>query len=1664
MTAAPAPSLLDILSAPAVWPAAAGASVVVLTPALDRVLWSNGGGRALLGAMSQDSSFSLAALSSPSARQVAAARRSVETQSSARVMLRPVGQAFGKPVVADLVRTVLGASATPVVVLTADTGRRADMSESLQAQRILADCGIATEDAGDAAVFGPSGLVAGTIGSISPEAAATAARQFLDGSEAVTETAIGDHVMTFGRVGERLALALLRPQPAAVEVDPETAERPAATDTADEDDARSSGTETVTPSVGAFSVRRQKLPAGRRRMDISTLIQSWHRRDTTPAGLTPPGDDEASIDPAAGAVSSADAFPTEEGIAAASHDDDGRAIPSSETEGEPVSDGENLDARQPEPDGSEEAVASSEAEVSAATEFVASADRVVAAEDASEPDEVTVSDSSPAHSGGSELLPHGATATESAETLFPTADDDGREPEASPAPEAGGEDAADLTSTDTTGRDAAEIAPVDFTASEDAPLTAADGDAATAEAEAGSDAAGAAVEPFVEQLTSEPDGRTDGSGADASLAATDAQADQVVAPGDASEPLEPVGTVPADVVPQDDHPSDPMADVDPIAAAGDEQSAIFDGDPVDDGGEVARAGADAPVEGSSDAAESGYPEADITLSDDMPVTAEAETAGRPEAEADPAEATMVGAAPAETVEDGQSTADELIDGESLPSSETTEAEAAEALRAETVDRQPEPDDATTELEPTQDDASDDADAALLSAADAHAGSQHLSEGDGAPVGEDAGEPELASDEGHIRTAASTDPADGEDRFAAMQDDAATAGETAAMIDPAAAVESEPDDIAPEEAAAPAPAGDGAAAEATPDEAADATPQQAESGIFVPRFDTPPVRFVWQIDRDGRFRSLSPEFAAAVGPRSADVIGRSFREVAQVFGFDAEGEITRLLDRRDTWSGRSILWPVEDSARKVPVDLAALPVYARDRSFDGFRGFGILRMSEAVEDPERIGEILSGRLAAPDRSAQPSEIDGSEAVGSPEQLHAPSGAGPEGTSADDASTSSELVISKPVFRTISTETPPPFGRRMEPPAEQPSDDSAPSKIIRFEDRRRPREGMLSSAEEAAFRFIGETLGGRAEPDEAGPAASTGSSEIGRDDMAGSDRSAVMIAASDDALRPDALRSGPDIAARDDGERPSNDALDPAVSANDADDADFGDDESRGGRAELLPDLQAIYGSLPLPVLVQASGELIYGNRAFFEATGYADVETLSEAGGLDTLFAERDSSLAEGEVALRHADGRLGDARVHLQRITLEGGSCLVMSFAAPQMAEAEPGSQAASTEAVAASGQADLVARLRSEVDELRAVLDTATDGVVLLDSEGLIRSMNGAAHALFGIAENDYAGRPFVTLFAHESQKATLDYLETMKDEGFAGILNDGREVIGRVAQGGFIPLFITLGRLGQGRGWCAVIRDIAHWKRIETDLTNARRQAEAASLHKSQFLANISHELRTPLNAIIGFADVMMAECFGPIGNERYLEYLGDIKRSGHHVLDLVNDLLDISKIEAGKLDLSFEAVSLNEIIAEVVSLMQPQANRERVIVRSNLPSSVPPVVADRRSMRQIALNLLSNAVRFTPSGGQIIVSTTYSLEGDVVLRFRDSGIGMTEREIDIALRPFQQVHASRSRGEGTGLGLPLTKAMVEANRAQFAIMSTPGEGTLVEIVFPSQRVLAD
>jgi signal transduction histidine kinase len=250
----------------------------------------------------------------------------------------------------------------------------------------------------------------------------------------------------------------------------------------------------------------------------------------------------------------------------------------------------------------------------------------------------------------------------------------------------------------------------------------------------------------------------------------------------------------------------------------------------------------------------------------------------------------------------------------------------------------------------------------------------------------------------------------------------------------------------------------------------------------------------------------------------------------------------------------------------------------------------------------------------------------------------------------------------------------------------------------------------------------------------------------------------------------------------------------------------------------------------------------------------------------------------------------------------------------------------------------------------------------------------------------------------------------------------------------------------------------EVASHRLTEVELRNAKEDAERADRAKSAFLANTSHELRTPLNAIIGFSEVIRSETFGRIDNPRYLDYLKDIHDSGRHLLRIINDILDLSKIEAGKAMIDDEErVELAATVEAAARMVQPQAEAEKVALALDLAGALPPVTGSARMLQQVFINLLSNAVKFTPSGGSVTVRG--EAQTDIVaISIRDTGIGMSQEDIAVALTAFGQVDARMTRRyDGTGLGLPLAKAIIELHRGRLVIDSHPGRGTTITVALP-------
>jgi PAS domain S-box-containing protein len=628
-----------------------------------------------------------------------------------------------------------------------------------------------------------------------------------------------------------------------------------------------------------------------------------------------------------------------------------------------------------------------------------------------------------------------------------------------------------------------------------------------------------------------------------------------------------------------------------------------------------------------------------------------------------------------------------------------------------------------------------------------------------------------------------------------------------------------------------------------------------------------------------------------------------------------------------------------------------------------------------------------------------------------QPSAPEAAAPEGPPApetpapDEAPPAPEfsgvVVPLRPLNQTVA---PPPVAPPVWPAPRADADDAA-----------EPAEDgdsalvTLSPHERSAFREIARALGARA------PA----SSEAARSETARSE-----------PVLPEPLEKI--VAAADRPEPVSEPASDLA--------------EDRPSAAETQANSHPDWlDRLPVGVVVRAGGETLHANRVALDWLGYADLAGFQAAGGLRAANRLAVADLAPGQkraLLLRAATGDSFSADASCEAADWRGRPAEIVTLVRPSASALEQ-----------RIGVVEASLRQReSEIDEVQSMLDAAADGVVLVNAEGAILGLDRGAETLLDYDRNQVAGENFTLLLSRESHAAALEHFARAK----VGAERRGREVSGRTRQGGALPLHLAVGRLGKGGGnkFCLILRDLSQWRQTERSMEEARAQAERDSQAKSEFLAKVSHEIRTPLNAILGFAEVIMDERFGPVGNERYKDYLRDIHASGSHVMSLVNDLLDLSKIEAGKLDLSIAAVDANRVVSECVSMMQPQANREKVITRLALAARLPAIRADERSLRQIVLNLLANAVRYNEPGGQVIVSTALSDSGHAVLRIKDTGVGMTESELRTALEPFRQVTPSRG---GTGLGLPLTKALAEANGASFAIRSRKSEGTLVEIVFP-------
>lgn len=466
------------------------------------------------------------------------------------------------------------------------------------------------------------------------------------------------------------------------------------------------------------------------------------------------------------------------------------------------------------------------------------------------------------------------------------------------------------------------------------------------------------------------------------------------------------------------------------------------------------------------------------------------------------------------------------------------------------------------------------------------------------------------------------------------------------------------------------------------------------------------------------------------------------------------------------------------------------------------------------------------------------------------------------------------------------------------------------------------------------------------------------------------------------------------------------------------------------------------------ITDEDGRFVFVNRAYCRLYGWSEAELLGQEFTIVVPPAFHEPARAMHRAFIEH-----GDEPVMEWRVIRKDGRGIDILAQASRIAPA-PGRWWKVTAVTDITHQ-------KLEERRFRTLLVDAVPVMLwYMDRDRVFHSANDAYCRFHGRPREEVIGRRFEDVVPEIYWPRVLPML----DRAFAG--EDVRYVVDGVAlpdgKRGAMDIAYTAHHGADGGiiGLFGTIRDVTRMKETEAALARARDEAERANRAKSDFLARMSHELRTPLNAILGFAEVIGGEIMGPVGTACYRDYARDIHASGEHLLELINDILDLSKIEAGKLDLSREWVRPYPLLEACIPFVASRAAKAGTALRFQASELLRPVFADRRALKQVVINLLGNAVKFTPAGGTVTLSAVED-ENALLITIADTGCGMDEEEVAVALAPFGQVGGHGP--EGTGLGLPITKALVELHGGTLGVASRKGEGTAITVSLPAGRAPA-
>ncbi|MDP6403916.1 MAG: PAS domain S-box protein [Alphaproteobacteria bacterium] len=498
----------------------------------------------------------------------------------------------------------------------------------------------------------------------------------------------------------------------------------------------------------------------------------------------------------------------------------------------------------------------------------------------------------------------------------------------------------------------------------------------------------------------------------------------------------------------------------------------------------------------------------------------------------------------------------------------------------------------------------------------------------------------------------------------------------------------------------------------------------------------------------------------------------------------------------------------------------------------------------------------------------------------------------------------------------------------------------------------------------------------------------------------------------------------------------------------------------GRALIESTFAAMGDAL---LVIEPKGRNVIACNAGFERMfGYTEAEILGRNTRL--LYADNDSypefsarvgaqldagGEFRGEFELRRKDGSIFPCEVTSSEIRDERGKRSSVVSIVRDISERRAAEQA-----------------LRESEARFSGIVTIAPDAIIAIDNQQHISLFNQSAVDTFGYAEEEILGQHVETLiptrFRHDHDAQVREFANS---DVASRSMSSRNEIVGLRKDNSEFPAEASLSklRLGDETIMTVMLHDITERKRAEAAVVLAKEQAEIADRAKSEFLANMSHELRTPLNAILGFAQLIRDQAFGSRAMDRYVGYAGDINDSGEHLLAIVNDILDLSKIEAGKTELDEHEIDAEKIVDACETLVKGRARDFGISLRTDIGNCGVKFLADERMIKQVLLNLLSNAIKFTSAGGHVVISAHRADNGRLEFQVTDDGIGIASEDLPKVLTTFGQVQGAMTRDhEGTGLGLPLVASLAKLHGGGLDLESEIGVGTTATVWFPKERVV--